>query len=222
MGINPQPDIELYWSISGTMNCKRFKKNLEHLHVCDNTIHLPRNHKDHDKLEKVRPLLNFLNRTFQDNATNSQTQSMDESMIKFQVPDSKKQYMLAKPIKRGFKVWCRCDSKTGYLYQFDTYTGKDQATNEEGLGYRVVMKLAENLPPYTHLVFDNFFSSLALMEALYHRGIFATGTVRIHRKGIPKELFYIHTLWIKWQDAKEVFVLSTAVNPTKVEVIQRT
>lgn len=170
------------------MTCKRFKKILENLHVCDITAHLPRDHKDHDKLQKVRPLLDYLNRTYQENATNSESQSVDESMIKFKGRDSKKQYMPAKPIKRGFKAWCRCDSKTGYLYQCDIYTGKDQTLNEEGLGYRVVMKLGGNLPRNTHLVFDNFFSSLALMEALHHRGILATGTVRMNRKGLPKEL----------------------------------
>lgn len=255
MGINPQSDIELYWSadpfynnieISGTMTCKRFKKNLENLHVCDNSTHLPQKHKDHDKLQKIRPLLDCLNRTFQENATNSESQSVDE---RFKGRDSKKQYMPAKPIKRGFKAWCRCDSKTGYLYQFDIYTGKDQEANEEGLGYRVVMKLGGNLPRNTHLVFVNFFSSLALMEALYHRGILATGTVRMNRKGLPKDLcptrpktpeerrhakenkldpgeftyrFCHPCAVVKWQDTKEVFVVTTAVNPTKVKVIQRT
>lgn len=258
MGINPQSDIELYWSadpfynnieISGTMTCKRFKKILENLHVCDITAHLPRDHKDHDKLQKVRPLLDYLKRTYQENATNSESQSVDESMIKFKGRDSKKQYMPAKPIKRGFKAWCRCDSKTGYLYQCDIYTGKDQTLNEEGLGYRVVMKLGGNLPRNTHLVFDNFFSSLALMEALHHRGILATGTVRMNRKGLPKELcppkpktpeerrlakenkldpgeftyrFCHPCAVIEWHDTKEVFVLTTTVNLTKVEVIQRT
>ncbi|CAG4998248.1 unnamed protein product [Parnassius apollo] len=152
-------------------------------------IHLPQNHKNHDKLQKIRPLLDCLNRTFQENATNSESQSVDESMIKFKGRDSKKQYMPAKPIKRGFKAWCRCDSKTGYVYQFDIYTGKDKESYEEGLRYRVVMKLGGNLPRNTHLVFDNFFSSLALMDALYHRCILATGTVRMNRKGLPKDLY---------------------------------
>lgn len=83
MGITPQSDIELYWNsdpfynnqeISGTMPCKRFKKILQNIHVCDITTHLPQNHKDYDKLQKIRPMLNILNKTFQENATNSQSQ----------------------------------------------------------------------------------------------------------------------------------------------------
>lgn len=78
------------------------------------------------------------------------------------------------------------------------------------------------------------------MKALCHRGILATRTVRMNRRGLPKELcspkpktpedrklanknildpgeftyrFYHPCAVIKWQDTKEVFVLSTTVNP---------
>ncbi|KAI8430382.1 LOW QUALITY PROTEIN: hypothetical protein MSG28_000671 [Choristoneura fumiferana] len=116
MGISPAPDIELYWSsdpfyrnieICQTMTCKRFKKILENLQVCDITTHLPRKPIDHDKLQKIRPMLTILNNTFKENATVSQTQSIHESMIKFKGRHSKKQYMPMKPVKRGFKAWCR-------------------------------------------------------------------------------------------------------------------
>lgn len=78
------------------MTCKRFKKLQENIHACDITTHLSRNHKDNDKLQKIRPMLTILNRTFQENPTNSQRQSIDESMIKFKGRDSKKQYKYAK------------------------------------------------------------------------------------------------------------------------------
>lgn len=170
MGITPQSDIELYWNsdpfynnqeISGIMPCKRFKKILENIHVCDITTHLPQNHKDHDKLQKIRPMLNILNKTFQENATNSQSQSIDESMIKFKL-------IMLSSIERGYKAWCRCDAKTGYLYQCDIYTGKDKNADSEGLGYKVVKNLCVNVPKDTLIVFDNFFSSVALLEYLYY------------------------------------------------------
>ena len=34
------------------------------------------------------------------------------------------QYMPAKPIKHGIKVYALCCSSTGYLYLFEIYTGK--------------------------------------------------------------------------------------------------
>ena len=46
-------------------------------------------------------------------------QAIDEHMIKFKGQHSMKQYMPLKPIKRGFKMWCRNELATGYLFQFD-------------------------------------------------------------------------------------------------------
>ena len=44
-----------------------------------------------------------------------------------------KQYFRNKPIKWDFKYWHTCASKTGYLFQFDLYSGK-KANAEENLG----------------------------------------------------------------------------------------
>ena len=53
---------------------------------------------------------------------------MDEAMIKFQGRSSFKQYMPAKPIKRGIKVWVLGDSSNGYFSKFDVYTGRKIVT----------------------------------------------------------------------------------------------
>ena len=50
---------------------------------------------------------------------------------------SLKQYMPMKPIKRGIKVWCRADSHSGYLCDFDIYTGRHRDGIQRGLGYSV-------------------------------------------------------------------------------------
>lgn len=36
-----------------------------------------------------------------------------------------KQYMPLKLTKRGIKMWMRCDSQTGYTYDFNIYSGKE-------------------------------------------------------------------------------------------------
>ena len=51
--------------------------------------------------------------------------AVDESMIAFMGVLSFKQYMPSKPIKRGIKLWARCDSVTGYMDRFDVYLGKN-------------------------------------------------------------------------------------------------
>lgn len=62
-----------------------------------------------------------------------------------------------------------------------------QTNHGFGLGERVVLKLARNLPvdPSSLIAFDNFFTSIPLMKALKKRGIYSCGTVRTNRKGLP-------------------------------------
>lgn len=39
------------------------------------------------------------------------------------------QYLTKKPLKRGFKVWVRADAMSGYVSEFDVYTGKIAGEN---------------------------------------------------------------------------------------------
>lgn len=61
--------------------------------------------------------------------------SIDESMVAFEGRSGMKQYMPMKPINRGFKVWALADSASGYLINFETYTGKN-SNNLTELGLR--------------------------------------------------------------------------------------
>ena len=48
-----------------------------------------------------------------------------------------------KPTKWGFKLWCLCDSESGYTMNFMVYREKDGETlSANGLSYDVVMQLA--------------------------------------------------------------------------------
>ncbi|CAG5003579.1 unnamed protein product [Parnassius apollo] len=64
---------------------------------------------------------------------------------------------------------------------------QEKAPSEEGLGYKVVLKLTKNVPAGSLVVFDNFFTSIPLIEILYERNIYSVGTVRLTRKGMPEE-----------------------------------
>ncbi|XP_045769768.1 piggyBac transposable element-derived protein 4-like [Maniola jurtina] len=228
MGLNPLPDMDL------------FKKITENLHINNNENEPDRSSPDYDKLFKLRPMITELNKVYQEETANSSHQSIDECMVKFKGRSSLKQYMPKKPIKRGFKVWARCDAKTGYLYTFQVYTGKGDNMEDEGLGYNVVMKLATDLPENTLLAFDNFFTGCNLMEDLYKKKIFAVGTVRANRKDLPnimkksqpkhlrlqKNQFAAVTAKpitaIKWLDTRDVNVLTTAHHPTDTVLVKRT
>ncbi|CAG4953735.1 unnamed protein product [Parnassius apollo] len=249
MGLNPLPDMELYWSndpfynnaeILKIMPIKRYKKITENLHINDNEKEPNRNSPEYDKMYKLRPMIQELNKLFQQETGNSSKQSIDECMVKFKGRSSLKQYMPKKPIKRGFKIWARCDSVTGYLYQFEIYTGKGDSMEDEGLGYNVVKKLSAGLPENTLIAFDNFFTSCNLMEDLYENEIFAVGTVRVNRKDLPeifkksqpkhlrleRNQFAAVTAKpitaIKWLDTRDVNILTTAHHPTDTVFVKRT
>ena len=93
--------------------------------------------------------------------------------------------MKNKPIKWGFKWWCRCCSKTGYLYESDLYLGKKERI-KLGVGETVVLNLPKKLEnAHCMLYFDNFFNSTTLFEKFLDRGIYCLGTVRSDRKKMP-------------------------------------
>jgi hypothetical protein len=169
------------------MTLQRFQKISKYLHINNNERMPKRGETNLDKLYKIRPLLDQINKRCQNNAKNTKSQSIDESMIKFKGRSALKQYMPLKPIKRGYKVWARADSKTGYLFQFQVYTGKGD-TVETGLGRTVVKTLSQPLIDENfaaHISFDNFFSSYDLLQYLYEHGIHSTATTRTDRLGMP-------------------------------------
>jgi len=134
------------------------------IHVNDNEKNLLKTDENHDKLHKLRPMIDQLNEAIGSAYKPSKCVSIDESMIPFKGRSTLKQYMLLKPIKRGYKVWCLADSQTGYVMKFSIYTGKakqNARAPEVGLGKSVVLKLISNINPSWQLVaFDNFFTTV--------------------------------------------------------------
>ena len=112
-------------------------------------------------------------------------QAIDGAMIPFQGRSSLKQYIPAKPVKRGIKVWCRADSQNGYICQFQIYTGA-AGSKEPGLqrGERVVLDLLKELEGKNyHLYFNNFFTTAFLLNTLLIKGLYACGTAHQNHKG---------------------------------------
>ena len=105
------------------MSVKRFSWILGHLHLNDNSLQPKRGDDKFDKLYKIRPLIVHLSERFLSVFRPGKNQAVDESMVKFKGRSSLKQYMPKKPIKRGYKIWMRCD-QSGFACQFQIYTGK--------------------------------------------------------------------------------------------------
>ena len=241
MGINSLPQAELHFDknqfigntgIKKTFTVHRYKKLMQYLHVSDHTAERPRNDPNYDKLAKIRPMLEMVKQTFKDHYMPGKHQTIDEGMIAYKGRLSYMQYMPAKPIKRGIKVWLRCDTESAYMHQFDIYLGR-RTNSPNGLGYDVVMKLCEQLRgKYHHVYFDNLFTSVPLLLDLLQQKTYACGTIQMNKRKLPiavkhpekmahgahKTFQFGNTNLVStvWQDNKQVRVLSTNCDPTNV------
>lgn len=218
------------------MAVNRFSFLLGHFHLSDNTKEPKKGTPSYDKLYKLRFIINELNKNFKTFWNPCKHQSIDETMIKFKGRISIRQYMPAKPIKRGYKVWIRAD-ETGFVSEFQIYTGKADGKVSYGLGERVVIDLTRELVGGCyHVYFDNFFTSTSLLLSLRKDNIFACGTVRQNRKNLPKkqmsdkdmergESEYRTSItdlrWVKWKDNRTVQFLSNFHDPRCVGFVNR-
>ena len=180
-----EPDLQLPY-VANVMPRNRFAVIRSALHISNNEDMLHRTDPELDRAFNVRPLVTHFNQSFQKARAPSIQQSIDEHMIKFKGHNKMKQYIKNKPIKWGFKMWCRCNSKTGYLYQFDLYSGKKTET-EYGLGEGVAVTLTK---PIEHLCcevyINNFFNSALLTVEAQEKDIYICRTVCADRKHMPK------------------------------------
>ena len=113
----------------------------------------PRGDRAHDKLYKVRPLLDVISDTFREEYNPSKFVSIDEAMVKYKGRLGFKQYLPMKPIKHGIKVWVRADATNGFVCALQVYTGKDGGQPEHGLGHRVVSDLVHGLHGKNYHIF---------------------------------------------------------------------
>lgn len=190
-GYNPLPRYKMYWetsddchnkAVSNAMPRGKFEKISKYLHVCDNA-----NLSKDDKFAKVRPLWNKLNERWLKFYNNEKMLCIDEAMVPYFGRHSTKQHMMGKPVRFGYKVWCLC-TRLGYLIQGEPYqgaaTGNTRPELGIGLGGSVVLDLISVLPATIggyDLFFDNFFTSLNLLDELKARECTGTGTVRNNR-----------------------------------------
>ena len=239
ISISKLPNLKCYWIVDNHLSKdgvrkaitrNRFMNILQNLCFTDNQTA-----DKSDKAYKMRIVINHLNKAFQDAMSGLERQSIDEYMTKFKGQMSCKQYMKNKLIKWGFKWWCLCCSKTGYLYEFDLYLAKKEKT-KLGLGETVVLDLSKKLEN-THfmLYFDNFLNSPTLVEKLFDREIYCLGRVQSDRKNmaITKKdrdmkrgdidfQYDNNVVAVKWFDNRGVAIVGTCLEEcNKVSTVTR-
>ena len=169
MGVVNYPSLHHYWSrawpfhtstFSSIMSRDRFLLLLKFLHLANNTEQVPRGQPGHDRLYKLRAFSSAMIRRFKACYRTHREIAIDESMIGFKGRLSFLQYMPKKPTKWGMKAWVLADSRTGYTWNWELYTGREDSARTDSLATHVVLKLVRDLPlSEYHVYFDNFYTS---------------------------------------------------------------
>ncbi|CAH1990644.1 unnamed protein product [Acanthoscelides obtectus] len=213
MSYNRVPNMQLYWSTNKSMGNEALKSAIsrDRFLVLLSKLYFnnPSKPPDANKTYYIDEVVSCLKKTFIASRSDSSYQSIDESMAKFKGRSALKQYMPLKPIKRGIKIWQRCDALTGYVYDLNIYAGKETEQVEGTLGERVVAKLCDTIQnANVALCFDRFFTSVNLMTNIQFP---AFGTCNSNRKSLPdfgKKL--------KERGAMEVYCSDTGLLATKI------
>ena len=158
----------------------------------------------------------------------AQQLSVDEMMIGTRCRVAFLQYLPKKPAKFGIKLWVLSESKSGYVLKFQVYNGAVADAEGKGLSSRVVKDVMQMYYGKNHLLYtDNFYTSPQLVRDLLPKLVYCTGTVRINRKGFPKELIPAtksmeigsyrfassedeQVTAVRWKDRRDVYCLSSA------------
>ena len=186
--------IEKYWDhgeivktpFFGTyMGRNTFQAILSNLQVSDSTADLPCNNINHDRLFKIRPFIDMIDRTFLQSYKPGRDISLDKGCCPYKGRVLFKWYNPSKPSKWHLKLFEVSDAKTGYVVAFEVYCGKKQYKDCKGCRcFRPRMysnnknsnraaKKGNLLGKGHHVYMDNYYSSPELFWELHFKETYA-------------------------------------------------
>ncbi|XP_055910902.1 piggyBac transposable element-derived protein 3-like [Eupeodes corollae] len=202
LGLVPQPNIRMFWDsdlglpiITETMTLTDFEKIRSVIHFNDNQNFIPRDQLGHDRLFRIRPILEALKKKCQA-VPKRETLSVDEQMCATKACNFLRQYLPNKPHKWGYKLLVLCDDK-GFAYNFEVYSGTENADQfrlpdepDLGASSNIVVRLCRCVPRNKNykVFFDNYYTSPELVSYLAKIGIHSLGTVNKGRLGSNLQL----------------------------------
>lgn len=233
MGLVKLPSIKDYWRnqklygvplARSVMPRNRFELILKYIHFADNLTA-----DTDDRLYKIRELLDKFIANFQKAYTPGERICVDESLIPWRGRLIFRQYIPNKAAKYGIKVYKLCTEK-GYTWNMNVYCGKSK-TNDTASSEKIVMQLIEGLLDEGRTLYtDNYYTSIPLAYRLKYRKTNLVGTLRAHRKHLPKDVIGAKLkrgemsaqqteddiVVLKWRDKRDVNMLSTRTSALKV------
>lgn len=173
------------------------------LHFVDNaSLRSP-----YTKLDKIIPIIEHLNQKFSSLYLLEQNVAIDESLLLWKGRLSFAQKIATKRARVGIKSYELCESRTGYLWRMEVYTGKGHAhvaqvgepeergeelekDEPESATVQIVLNLMRPLFNKGHtLIMDNFYNAPLLSRLLkVQHKTDSMGTLRLNREFVPEAL----------------------------------
>jgi len=255
MGLVNISNIRKYWSpnlgnqiIQETMSVNQFEQIRQFIHFNDNSNMLPKGHVGHDRLHKIRPVMETLKKRFA-SIPLEESLSIDEQLCSTKARHFLKQYLPMKPHKWGYKFFVLC-GVSGFSYNFEMYSGQENNDDNRyswepdfGASGNVVVRLCRIIPKNMNykVYFDNYYTSVPLMVYMKNRQICSLGTVRRNRLNnvlLPNDKDFLkkprgssdyclaninnHEVFATcWRDNKVVTLLSTFVEIDPISKVKR-
>lgn len=200
----PKNDELKIGDFKAIMPYNRFLQIKRCLHFVDNAS-LP---EHPNRLDKIMPVIEHLNKAFSSLYTLEQNVAIDESLLLWKGRLSFSQKIATKRARVGIKSYELCESRTGYLWRMEVYSGKghvhvaqvdeqEPVAGHEEVGHelesatsQIVLTLMRPLFNRGHtLVMDNFYNAPLLSRILKAKHkTDSMGTLRLNREFVPESL----------------------------------
>ena len=178
-GNHPLPNRRMFWSVeedfrvalvAKAMSRNRFDKIISFLH-----FNYHKNFDLTDKMTKLRPFMDRLNKKFMMAYPLDWQLDLDEAIIKYFGRHGRTESIRNKPVQFGFKVWC-LNSRLCYTFVFNIYQGAAHGSSSDceerfGNGGGTLLVLQDKLPEFIcgmplDFYFGNYFTGLPLINHL--------------------------------------------------------
>ena len=203
-GLCEKSEIQNYWAkwwITATPGYKkvmprdRFEVILTFLRLENNDNHVPRSQDGHNRLFKIRPLIDLLVPKFGQLFYPRKQLAFDEMTIAFKGRNIMKHYNRNKPDKWGYETYVLSESNSAYVVDWLLSTGKQNPGQLEDddentlITHRIVRQMMRPSFGQSHALYvDSYYSGVPLANEPGQNETGVCGTVDVKRRGMPQTL----------------------------------